>query len=574
MIITKNIKVKIRKDNILYFTKLNYNVKLKEIITIPTIDLQKNSNKKVKVQCDICGDIYILGYHKYNSNIKKYNIFSCKKCSSTKRKITNKELYGTEFPIQLTEFKEKREKNNFEKYGVKNTLEIKEIRDNIINTNIKKYGCENPQQNENIKDKTSKTNTEKYGFNTPLKNEKIKNKIKETNIKNYGSENIFASEKIKQHIKEINLINYGVEFNSQRDDVRKKIKIGKINYNIGNKKDIRYDYDKNVYFIICEKCKNEYEITPSILANRKAINTTLCTKCNPIGSFSNSGYEIQLQDFIKQNYENEILYNSRSIISPQELDIYIPELKLGIEFNGIYWHNELNKDKNYHLDKTEMCEKLGIQLIHVYEDDWIYKQDIIKSIILNKLGKTSNKIYARKCEIKEINNNKIVKEFLEKNHIQGFIGSKVKLGLYYENEIVSLMTLGNRRVAMGKKTTNEGEYELLRFCNKLNTNIIGGASRLFKYFIDNYKPQEITTYADRSISQGRLYETLGFNFIEKTKPNYYYIIDGIKHHRFNFRKDKLVKEGYDINKTEHEIMLERGICRIYDSGNLKFNYIK
>jgi len=123
---------------------------------------------------------------------------------------------------------------------------------------------------------------------------------------------------------------------------------------------------------------------------------------------------------------------------------------------------------------------------------------------------------------------------------------------------------------MGKKSTNDGEYELLRFCNKLNTNVIGGASKLFKYFINNYKPVEITTYADRSISQGKLYKILGFELQGKTQPNYYYIIDGIRCHRFNYRKDKLIKQGFDSNKTEHEIMIEQKIFRIYDSGNLKY----
>ena len=162
----------------------------------------------------------------------------------------------------------------------------------------------------------------------------------------------------------------------------------------------------------------------------------------------------------------------------------------------MWWHNELNKDKNYHLSKTEECEKQGIQLIHIWEDDWLYKKDIVKSIILNKLNK--NKIiYARKCKIKEIKND-LYRKFLDDNHIQGYINSKIKIGLFYDDELVSLMTFGNRRVAMGKKSTNDDEYELLRFCNKLNTNIIGGASKLFKYFIDTYKPEEITTYADRS----------------------------------------------------------------------------
>jgi len=119
------------------------------------------------------------------------------------------------------------------------------------------------------------------------------------------------------------------------------------------------------------------------------------------------------------------------------------------------------------------------------------------------------------------------------------------------------MTFGKRRVAMGKKKTNKNEYELLRFCNRLNTNVLGGASKLFKYFKENYKPKEITTYADRSHSNGGLYEQLGFEFISKN-------------HRFNFRKDKLIKEGFEPNKTEHQIMIDRSIYRIYDSGNLKY----
>jgi len=282
--------------------------------------------------------------------------------------------------------------------------------------------------------------------------------------------------------------------------------------------------------------------------------------------------ENQLKEFIKNNYKLNIIDKSRNIIHPYELDIYIPDLKIAFEFNGLYWHNELYKDKKYHLNKTELCEKNGIQLIHIYEDDWLYKQDIVKSIILNKLGKSINKIYARKTEVRDITDNKLVREFLDKNHLQGFIGSSVKLGLFINNELVSLMTFGKRRVTMGKKGTNEDDYELLRFCSKLNTNIIGGANKLFKYFVKNHKPKEITTYADRSWSNGNLYKQMGFNYEGKTEPNYYYIIDRIKHYRFNFRKDKLIKEGFDPFSTERQIMLDRKIYRIYDSGNLKYTY--
>jgi len=245
-------------------------------------------------------------------------------------------------------------------------------------------------------------------------------------------------------------------------------------------------------------------------------------------------------------------------------------LKLAFEFNGVWWHNELNKEDNYHLNKTELCEKQGIELIQIWEDDWLYKQSIVKSMILNKLDKIENKIYATKCEIKEIVDNSLVKNFLDKNDTHGFIDSKIKIGLFYNNELISLIIFGNHRDEMNKKEINEGEYELLRFCNKLDTNVMGGELKLFEYFIKNYNPNKIIAYTDRSFSQGKLYEILGFNFINKTEPNYYYVINGIRKNKLNYRKDTLIKEGFDPNKTEHEIMLDRKIYRIYDSGNLKY----
>ena len=275
-----------------------------------------------------------------------------------------------------------------------------------------------------------------------------------------------------------------------------------------------------------------------------------------------------IKNFIKKNYNGIIEYKNKDIICPYEIDIYLPELKLGFEFNKLYKHSILFKEKKYHKNVTEMAEKHGIKLIQIYEDDWNYKQDIIKSRILNLLGK-SIRIYARKCEVKEIDNNKLVRDFLLKTHTQGFVGSKIKIGLFYENELVSLMTLGSFRKAMGRRGV-EGSYEMLRFCNKLNINIVGGASKLFKYFIDKYNPVEVLSFADRSWSNGDLYRKLGFEFIQETQPNYYYVIEGKRKHRFGFRKDVLIKRGGNPDKTEHEIMADLGIDRIYDSGNLKF----
>jgi len=256
-----------------------------------------------------------------------------------------------------------------------------------------------------------------------------------------------------------------------------------------------------------------------------------------------------LKDFVKNNISYDVFNNVFNIIPSFELDIYIPELKLSFEFNGIWWHNELYKDKNYHLNKTELCEKNGIQLIHIYEDDWLYKQDIVKSMILNKLGKTPNKIYAKKCEIREITDNKLVREFLDKNHIQGYIRSSIKIGLFYEDELVSLMIFIKRK----------NNYELLRFCNKLNTNVVEGGNILFKYFIKKFNPKMIITYVDRSWSNGNLYKQLGFEYKGKTDPNYYYYdLKMNKYNRLNFKK--IISD----NKSKY--------YRVYNSGNIILKY--
>ena len=189
------------------------------------------------------------------------------------------------------------------------------------------------------------------------------------------------------------------------------------------------------------------------------------------------------------------------------------------------------------------------------------------------LGLTDEKIYARKCKIKDVSFSDC-KIFLEKNHIQGNVNAKHRYGLYYNDELVSLMTFGSKRKNLGSKSEDES-YELLRFCNKLNTTVVGGASRLMNYFIKTHNPKEIISYCDRRWSQGQLYEKLGFKLDHISKPNYFYIVNGKRENRFKYRKSELVKQGFDKNKTEHEIMLKRKIYRIYDCGTIlyKLNYL-
>lgn len=275
-----------------------------------------------------------------------------------------------------------------------------------------------------------------------------------------------------------------------------------------------------------------------------------------------------------QSLEVAVDQGNRKILNKKEIDIYIPDLKLGIEYNGLVWHSDKYKAINYHLDKTELAKSNGVRLIHIFEDEWLDKKEIVKSRLLNILGKTPNRIYARKTCVKEVSS-KDAMNFLDTNHIQGRVGGKIYLGLYNGAELVSLMTFGSLRKNLGQ-TSVENHYELLRFCNSLNTTVIGGASKLFKHFILNYNPQNVISYADRRWSEGELYYNLGFDFISKSRPNYFYSKSPfrVRESRFKYRKSELVRLGFDPLKTEKEIMLERNFNRIYDCGTLKFEWRK
>ena len=618
--------------NKLYNNDFSFNEKLYHIVyDIDKLPTCKICNSKVRFRK------FSKGYSKYCSMIcigkdkdiqkkreetslktigVKYTLQSKEKREQIKK--TNLEKYGVEHPMYSKEIKNKMIQTNLEKYGVEHHLKLESQKEKQRKTNLKKYGVENVMQVKEIKSKAEKTNLERYGVKSPIQNKNIRKKIKKTNLEKYGVEHLFQNENVKEKIKQTNLERYGVEYASQNDNIKNKIiqknilnsedrlKKSKITnlekYGVENpfqseqiieniklkntlnfrkkyskilninKDDIIINKDNLIIKNYCKKHPNGFEITKSLLysrlMNKKLQN--ICTKCYPINEQS-SIKEKELIEYIKL-FNINYIQNNRNIISPYELDIYLPNHKLAIEFNGLYYHSELFKSKNYHLNKLKLCNENNINLIHIFENEWMYKSNVVKSIIRNKLNLITNKIYARNTIVKEIIS-KESKEFLDNNHLQGNINSKIKLGLFYNDELVSVMTFEKMRKSLGNINNKNNYYNISRFCNKINTNVIGGASKLLNYFIKKYNPKCIISYADKRYSNGDLYKTLGFERIHETKPNYYYIKDYNKYHRFNFRKDKLkklgwLKEGED--KTEHEIMLERGYYRIYDCGNIKY----
>jgi hypothetical protein len=424
-------------------------------------------------------------------------------------------------------------------------------------TYLEKYGTEFFFQTSDFKNKLKKTFLQKYGTDNPFGQESLKDKIRKTNIERFGASSWLKN---KDNAK---VISEKLRERNRRERLKKiedlKIPIEVIEFTKGGK-----------VIIHCKDCGGETEFSNSFFNVNIRIGKNPCLKCNP-PLLSESKGEVEFYNFIREIYDGNIEQKNRKILNGKEIDVFIPDLMIGFEFNGIYYHSELFKNKEEVLEKKETLSTIGINLITIWEDDWVYRNEIVKSRIINILGK-SDKIYARKCEVKEIDTAK-EKNFLEKNHIQGYVPSKIKLGLFLGKDLVSIMTFGNYRIHLGKKKQT-GEYELLRFCNLLNVSIIGGASKLFSYFIQHYSPVKVLSYQNNSWNTGNLYQNLGFEKIGVTKQNYYWCKGNIRFNRFNFRKDKLIKEGYSRDLTEEQIMTSRSYFRIWDLGNIKWEYTK
>ena len=292
-----------------------------------------------------------------------------------------------------------------------------------------------------------------------------------------------------------------------------------------------------------------------------------CGKCYKVSSRA----ELEIYDLVK-SYFLDTISGDKKLISPLELDIVVPSKKIAIEYGGLFWHSELQgKDRNYHLNKLQKCNEIGYKLITIFEDEWLNKQDIVENRLKHILGiSDSASIYARKCVIKEIDT-KAKNLFLEKFHLQGKDYSKVKLGAFYNNSLVSVMTFSGGSIAKGN-VAKEGVYELNRFCSDYDYNVVGIAGKFVSHFRKNYTVDNIFTYGDRRWSDGDLYKKLGFEFVHKSDPSYWYIVDNKRIHRFNFRKGVLDKklEFYDPDLTEWDNMINNGYNRIWDCGNVKW----
>ena len=319
----------------------------------------------------------------------------------------------------------------------------------------------------------------------------------------------------------------------------------------------KYDYSKSLY----TGADNKLEIT--CVKHGKFLQTphnhlkgTNCPSCNA----SVSKPEIKLKDFIRSFYKGEIITNSKNIIPPMELDIFVPTLNLAIEFNGGYWHSERFKDKNYHLNKYNLCKSKGIRLISIWEWEYLKDRDKIENFIKNLILE-KKKLFARKLKIKEVDI-KTQREFLDINHLQGYVPCTLTLGLYKEDELVQLMTL---RI----KSKKDKLFEIGRLATKTGFTVVGGSKRLFKHLLSFVDFETIISYNNMDKFTGDTYESLGMTY-ESTSIPYGWIRNTEYLPRYQTQKSKLLKQGFDKNLSESEIMRSEGFEKIYFTGVSKF----
>jgi len=353
---------------------------------------------------------------------------------------------------------------------------------------------------------------------------------------------------------------YGKQYSKKDEFIERVNKIHKNKYKYPNFEN-EYITNKSKITIVCENNHISKQIAKDHLRG---------CGCN---KYNISSLETYIKSYLEKNKLN-FKENDRLVLDGLELDFYLPNYKIAIECNGLYWHSEKNgKDKDYHLNKTLICKQNNIRLIHLFEDDI----KLSKNIIISKLNSIFNinkyRIYGRKCEVKEISSD-LKSKFVDKYHIQGNTNSIIRLGLFYKNKLVSVMTFKHPR-----NCNNKNIYELNRFCCNHKFYVIGGASKLLAYFNKKYNPKEIISYADRCWSEGEVYYKMKFDLSHITPPKYYYVKNSsiIRESKFKYSKNKIKNkfkngdlEYYNENETEKIMMEKNNFYRIWDCGNLVF----
>ena len=547
-----------------------------------------------KTICEVCGKEY--EYDENNIKIREEgkkrsydsSKFCCYKCAMKfildKQKKTLSEKYGKDIsnPFHLPGVQEKARATSLERYGTEFGVCSEQSVKKRRATCKKKYGVEFALQNKEIKQKTYDSNVENHGgvyhlhtkevmqkqaegHRTPEYREKARQmfdvEYRRQRVKEiYGVDNVFRLDSIKEKIRNTLKEKYGVENMAFVPEVLRRRRNSRMLNEAVNTDDLCKDFleekfvqegffklnDMAKYFNIslfaADSFKNQLGVT---YPNEEVEDKTL---------------EFEFYQFIRSLTDCEIIRNSRKIISPLELDIYIPDMKLAFEFNGNYWHS-INRGSpiRYHSYKTKDCEKKGIRLIHIWEDEWVNNRNKIE-IFIKSLFTRRPKIRASKCEIKEVSNVEFV-NFCEKYHLLGSTSAAVRLGLYYNNELVSAIGLvfEQKSSKWNLKRYVVGEYQ-----------VMGGFEKLFKYFIEQYKPKKIITFVENSKFLGTVNFRNGFVLDKELPPDFFWVINDKRADKWTVWKEFKQPEQ---TTAEYQAFMMTFALKCYDAGKKRLVWV-
>ena len=464
--------------------------------------------------CKTCGELMA-----FNDAKNRFNEFcpntKDKSCSNRHQEVIQKykdtmiERHGVDSPAKSDAIRAKRADTVMERYGGTSPMASQEVRDAVRQSQVTRYGSVEAFQHA-VSIKRQQTNTERYGATT------------------------FAGSQVPQDV---------VARLSDRERCIDMLRDFTV-------EEIAESLDTTTYTV--RKYLTQHNLT-DVVSRRKQ-----------------SSPERMIVEYL-QTLGITCQLNDRSIIGPKHLDIYIPQYNLAIEYDGIFYHSELQgRGRRYHSDKTVACNKAGVRLIHVFSSEWEMKRSLVLSRIANAVSQCES-YFARKGTIRELTTAE-TRAFFDASHIQGYVAASVCYGMFFGENLIAAMSFGISRF------NSKYQWELLRYSSKVGTRVVGGASRLFQWFVKQHQPFGVISYCDLRWGTGNMYEKIGFTYMHTSPPNYYYFKRSSDTNRLLsrqvFQKHKLAAklDTFDPNMTEWENMVANGYDRIWDCGNSVYGW--
>lgn len=453
--------------------------------------------------------------------------------------------------------------------------------------------------------KFTQTCLDRYGVRNPMSLPEIQDKAKATCLAKFGETSFSKTSQFIARCKETNQTRYGVDWEAQTENHRMRIRTRcQSDYGVSNPSmspaalaKLMHDPSKidNLLDFRADPVNyinREFDAKPTLKALGDSIGIRESSVSEilrkrglaHLANFSISKMEEDVLLFLRSVVpQTSIIHNDRNVITPYELDFYLPDYNIGVECDPTATHNSSfgtfgaddYKPPYYHKMKTDKCLERGVFLFHIFGYDWAYHQDVIKSMLCNLLGVNKYRYYARKLSVVELTS-KQANDFLVENHRQGPCSASIRLGLVdLSGQLLSVMTFGRSRSTIG---SNCCQWELIRFASKRDCSVVGGASKLFAHFINQYYPESIVSFSDRAHTRGNLYLQLGFEKVNVSDPNYCWVDTKTDraYHRLNAQKRNIKSflhdDNIDLSKTEKEIMESHGYACVFDSGTIRWEW--